>query len=410
MFRDKVESLIFLHTSDWHLGQRLYGKSRDEEHDEFLSYLLDIIVKRHVDLLLVSGDIFDVGFPSNRALHTYYGFLNRLKSTCCKQVIITGGNHDYASTLNSSREILNYLQIYVFGGAPKCPEDCIVDIFKNDKLVAQVGAVPFLRDGDIRLSEEAETVQEKADAVRKGITNYYNAVGEAFNEKENLLKIMCGHLFMHGGSLTGSERDIQIGNLGGIHLKDLPTDVDYWALGHIHKPQIVGGNNAVRYSGSPIPMDFSEKKDPKSVVLGEWSGNSLDLEVLPVPQFRSLNFMRGTLADIKVTLENLASSLALQPWCEILVEEEEYSTELIMSFRELIQQKWQCEIIKSAIIFKNDPTTELSTENLSDPETMDPIEVFKNIISSHPKEEQQELVQLFEELRSWHDDYKQHQN
>lgn len=84
----------FLHTSDWHLGQRFITQSREQEQQMALDWLLGVIQTEQVDALLVSGDIFDVGNPPLVAEEMYYTFLTRLKNTCCRHVVITGGNHD----------------------------------------------------------------------------------------------------------------------------------------------------------------------------------------------------------------------------------------------------------------------------------------------------------------------------
>ena len=73
-----------LHTSDWHLGQSFMGKSREEEHQAFLSWLLEVIETENIDVLIVAGDIFDTGTPPNYALELYYNFLTKLASSSCK--------------------------------------------------------------------------------------------------------------------------------------------------------------------------------------------------------------------------------------------------------------------------------------------------------------------------------------
>lgn len=82
-------SMKILHTSDWHLGQNFMGKSRLEEHEAFLSWLLNVVEDEEVDLLLVSGDIFDTGTPPNYAQELYYNFLTKLTHiTTLKSTIV----------------------------------------------------------------------------------------------------------------------------------------------------------------------------------------------------------------------------------------------------------------------------------------------------------------------------------
>ncbi|NPA82051.1 MAG: exonuclease subunit SbcD, partial [Epsilonproteobacteria bacterium] len=102
-----------LHTSDWHLGQLFMGQSREEEHKDFLNTLLEIIKKESIDLLLITGDIFDTSTPPIYAQKLYFNFLSALKETNCRKCIITAGNHDSISFLESFKEILSLLSIEI---------------------------------------------------------------------------------------------------------------------------------------------------------------------------------------------------------------------------------------------------------------------------------------------------------
>jgi len=90
-----------LHTSDWHLGQKFLSKDRIDEHQSALDWLRQTIIEQEIDVLLVSGDIFDIGNPPSYARHLYYRFLTSLQGTYCRHVVITGGNHDSPSMLNA---------------------------------------------------------------------------------------------------------------------------------------------------------------------------------------------------------------------------------------------------------------------------------------------------------------------
>ena len=114
-----------LHTSDWHIGHTFHGRRREEEFSAFLKWLSDTIREREIELLLVSGDVFDTSAPGNTALRMYYDFLNSLQGSLCRNVVITGGNHDSPSFLNAPRELLrSRLGIHIFGGGMKNPAEC----------------------------------------------------------------------------------------------------------------------------------------------------------------------------------------------------------------------------------------------------------------------------------------------
>ena len=97
-----------LHTSDWHLGQNFYSKSRAAEHQAFLDWLLETAQSHQVDAIIVAGDIFDTGSPPSYARELYNRFVVNLQQTGCHLVVLAG-NHDSVATLNESRDILAFL-------------------------------------------------------------------------------------------------------------------------------------------------------------------------------------------------------------------------------------------------------------------------------------------------------------
>ena len=127
-----------LHTADWHLGHRLHDQSQIEEQILFLSWIEGYIIDQKIDMLLISGDVFDTGSPSNQSLEMYYSFLVKLKATNCKSIIITGGNHDSPGTLNAPKHILDALSIKVVGKATENIEDEVFEIEINKEKVINI--------------------------------------------------------------------------------------------------------------------------------------------------------------------------------------------------------------------------------------------------------------------------------
>ena len=185
-----------LHTSDWHLGQNFIGKSRIEEHEAFLSWLLKTIKEKQIEVLLVSGDIFDTGTPSNYALELYYNFLKELSHIkTLITTIITAGNHDSISTLKAPKQLLGVLNVHVITSGDE-DENVIIPINKNDELKAIVCAVPFLRDSVIRQSLSGKTISQKEKLANSGIKDYYeNCYSKALELKKdkNIPIIAMGH-------------------------------------------------------------------------------------------------------------------------------------------------------------------------------------------------------------------------
>jgi DNA repair protein SbcD/Mre11 len=311
-----------LHTADWHLGKRLEQFERTTEHQMFLNWLLDFIHTNSIDVLLVAGDIFDSGNPSNEALKLYYDFLLKIKNTSCKSVIIIGGNHDSVSTLNAPKTLLQYLNIHVIGGVPENSEEQIIPVYNsNHQVELVIVAVPFLRDRDIRLSVSGESTEEREARIKQGISSHYqNLVQYILPYKEkNIPVIGSGHLYAAGAEPSDSEKEIHVGSLGQIAASQFPKEFDYIALGHLHRPQLVNKLEHIRYSGSPIALSFSENEDIKQVLVIETEqGKELQINKHEIPVFRKLIRLKGNLNELKdkITKINEVNS-ELPAWLEL---------------------------------------------------------------------------------------------
>ena len=280
-----------LHTADWHIGQRLHERQRHDEHKEFLNWLLHTIQEHKVELLLVSGDIFDTSLPSAEATNLYYEFLFRLYNETKTYTVIIAGNHDSPRHLEAPREFLKMGRIHVVGLAKK-PVDCVIRIPDENPRVA-VAAVPYLSENELE-PVSFETEIEKNERYRERLKKIY---ADCVSQMPTTLpKILMGHLFVDGGKETDSERNIQIGGASAIRATDLPDGVGYVALGHLHRPQAIEGSAyPIRYSGSPIPMRFNEANYRKKVYLLELStdGTLVLDEDIEIPIFKELCTVEG---------------------------------------------------------------------------------------------------------------------
>jgi exonuclease SbcD len=314
-----------LHTADWHLGHKLHEQSQVEEQFLFLNWIENYIIHTKIDILLISGDIFDSSAPSNLSLEMYYNFLMRLIKTTCKSIIITGGNHDSPSTLNAPKDILNALSIKVVGKATENIEDEVFKISINGEEVV-IGAVPYLRDGDIRRAVAGESFEELTDKYKAALINHYESSAKQceFINTSKAPVIAMGHLFAIGGSISDSEQNIYVGTLGHIGAEDFPTYFDYIALGHLHRSQIIGENNKVRYSGSPNILSFSEIDYDKKVIVLTIEGNKIsDIKDDVIPSFREFYRISGTIEECINQFPNIISNpYKLTPWVEIVLNEE----------------------------------------------------------------------------------------
>ena len=280
-----------LHTADWHIGQRLHERQRTHEHKAFLEWLLDTIQEHRVELLLVSGDIFDTSLPSAESTNLYYRFLYRLFDETDTYTVITAGNHDSPRHLEAPREFLKMGRIHVVGLANDA-DDCVFALPPDNPRVA-VAAVPYLSESDLRhLSYETEV--DRNERYREWFKTFYADCVAAMPAE--LPKILMGHLFVQGGKIGDSERNVQIGGATATHASDFPANVSYVALGHLHRPQTISGTDyPIRYSGSPIPMRFNEANYRKKVYLLELSddGTLIRDEEIEIPIFKELCTVEG---------------------------------------------------------------------------------------------------------------------
>ncbi|HWQ64254.1 MAG TPA: exonuclease SbcCD subunit D C-terminal domain-containing protein [Methanospirillum sp.] len=395
-----------LHTSDWHLGSSLAGKKRYDEEEAFLNWLISIIDRECIETLIVAGDIFDSGTPSNRALELYYRFLGRAGKTCCRHILITAGNHDSPTLLTAPQELLSALDIHVVGSIPLAAEDEVF-IFTNidNEPDLVVCAVPFLRDRDIRTAEAGESIEEKRCRLLAGIGNHYTQVcgiAELHRERlgKNLPILATGHLFAAGGCTVADDgvRDLAVGNLMQVSTSAFPACIDYLALGHLHQPQIVGGEPSRRYSGSPFMMGFGESDRCKEVLIVDISPE-MPVYVTPVivPRFRDLVQIHGDANYIRDKLGELIFS-GRPAWLEILLED----TGAGPSVRDelyRIAEGSAIEVLKVKLI-DPDTGTITSSHDQESLEELSPDEVFKRCLdeANEPEENREELIAAYHEV------------
>ncbi len=374
----------FLHSSDWHLGCSLFGKKRYDEQASFLLWLIELIQTEQIDIVLVSGDVFDSPVPSHRAQELYYDFLHKVSLTTCRHIVIIGGNHDSPSLLNAPAELLRYLNIHVRGCMTDVPEDEVI-VLKDEagEALAVVCAVPFLRERDLRLVEAGESNLDKEDKLTEGIMNHYRQVFEhASLLAQGLPVIAMGHLFVAGASLKEGEavRDLYIGNLAQIPGSIFPQELDYIALGHLHRQQSVSKRENLRYCGSPIPLSFTEAQTPKQVLIVDIENNQSSVREVEVPQKVRLYRIEGDWEKISSELQ----SLFLEPlpcWLDVNYTGADILPQLKQDILDLIADE-DIQLLR----LRNERITQkaLSKQKLEEAlDDLDPQEVFRRCLQMH---------------------------
>lgn len=404
-----------LHTSDWHIGRTLYGRKRTQEYEAFFDWLLDCLRTEGVEALLVAGDIFDTGTPSNQAQELYYRFLCRVAATGCRHVVVVAGNHDSPSLINAPREVLRRLHVHVVGAVTGEVADELVvldDAWGRPQVI--VCAVPYLRDRDIRRAEAGESLEDKGRKLIDGIGEHYRLVAEAALAQSaalggGLMIVGMGHLFASGGRTEEGDgvRELYVGNLGQVRTETFPACLAYLALGHLHGAQRLRGptldpasegrgEGHRRYCGAPLPMSFAEAGQGKVVLLVSVDADAVTVEERVVPGWQRLATVRGDWGEISARLTALAAEDEAI-WLEVLYQGEEVLADLPGQVRELIRgTQLECLRIKDLRLAARTLTRSTPEETLDDLQVG---EVFARCLLAHqvPLEQQAELIALFEE-------------
>jgi len=395
-----------LHTADWHIGKILHRQSLYDDISYFFDWLVQRITDEKIDLLLVSGDIFDLANPSNMDTKLYYQTLYRLSKTNVK-VIITGGNHDSISLLDAPSSLLDVLDITVVGGAKDDIHHEIIPITGNHGAVeCIVLAVPFLRDKDLRQSMQASEMADKSSFISEAIKQHYDKLVEMTVEKfgHSAPIIAMGHLYMQGSITSDSEREIHIGNLEGLDSKIIHPEIDYMALGHIHKPQKIGNKNNIRYSGSPVFLDFSERDYDKMVIEIEIEANEIkSITSVAIPKSREILKFTGDLTSVKNMLMEYQNKYPLTAFIEIEIQENEFDVLKIQAMEDMIDsiKSEEFKILKNRIIFNHTPDSLKMIQNESRTiQDLTPLDIFRQKLSENNLNEleMKELTEIYVSL------------
>ncbi|OLO03925.1 exonuclease SbcCD subunit D C-terminal domain-containing protein [Salinicola socius] len=324
-----------LHTADWHLGQSFHGQDRHVEHRAFLDWLLATLIERQPDALLIAGDIFDVVNPSLRAQELLYDFIVAAHAALpTLEIVMIAGNHDSGSRIELPAPLMKSLKTHALGRVHWLDDGrldsdhLLVPLHDADgTLKAWCLALPFLRP--------AEVTGGDVDDYREGIARVHGELVEAAEARRGpgQALVAMSHAHLQGAAVSeASERPIVIGGEESVPATLFPASIAYVALGHLHRPQQVG-EARIRYSGSPLPLDFSESHYPHQVLEFTLDGEALgEIETLPIPRHVALKRLGpGSVEEIEQALGELEPDAEFAdvdadfprdrwPWLEIRVD------------------------------------------------------------------------------------------
>lgn len=406
----------FIHTADWHLGNRMHDVDRKSEFENFFSWLKEEIMAEKAETLVISGDIYDTVNPPVDSRKQYIQFLASLCGTDCRNVVVVGGNHDSGNLLDSEKDILEILNIHVVGSlCGTSTEKMVFELFDMDGNVNGIcAAVPFARESELREFFDGEC--EDGSFSDKAFSALY---GKVFEEAKKLRGerqipiIATGHLYAADleGRFEGLNREVKtddgirvldvVGNLGSVHAGVFPKELDYVALGHIHYSTMVAKNPRIRYSGSPFVLGFDEANLPRHVLSVEVSSGEEPLvSKIEVPRFCEYRRISGDSKTIRTELSKYISKVSEKDtFIEIFYKKEigvnihEELEDIISALPEnvsVVSRKVQ----DSGMIFSSG----LGNFQMEELKTLSPEEIFKNLILSKSAsftENQNSVVEKF---------------
>lgn len=301
-----------LHTSDWHLGQTFHQFERSYEHQSFLSWLLDTLEREAIDGLLIAGDVFDNANPSAAAQSMLYGFLTEAHRRLPHlNMVLTAGNHDSPGRLEAPAPLLSLFDAKVVGLVNRDESEILVEQLvhplksQDGQVAAWCIAMPFLRIADV------PRVNDVNDAYTSGVEALYRQAFEVAKTKREVGQaiIAMGHCHMTGSETSDdSERRIVIGGAEALPATIFDDSIAYVALGHLHLPQKIKGNGTRRYSGSPLPMSFSEIHYPHQVVVIDLDGELVaEVREIRVPRTVDLHKVPASARPLDEVLAALSA-------------------------------------------------------------------------------------------------------
>ncbi len=286
-----------LHTSDWHVGKLLRGQSRADEHRRVLAEIVETAGREQVDVVLVAGDLFETAAPGPESEQIVYRALLDLAQVA--PVVVVSGNHDNPRRLQAVSPLLSLGRVTLLGHVARPDEGGVVTLDAGGTPL-RLALLPFVsKRGIVRADElmrdEAyelnQTYDERVRAIIASLCDGFTA---------DTVNVVCAHLFAAGGSMGGGERsahtvmDYSVGSLA------FPVSAQYVALGHLHRAQDIPGTTRIRYSGSPLQLDFGETADTKSVTVVDLEpGAPSAVREIPLDAGRRLRTLMGSVAELE---------------------------------------------------------------------------------------------------------------
>ena len=381
-----------LHTSDWHLGKKLEGLKRIEEQKKFIDTLEMIVREEEPKVILIAGDIFDTPNPSSEAESLFFDSLKKLSGSGKRAIVIIPGNHDSPERLSACKNLARDFGVIIY---EKPFEKKEVGKYGNFHLIKS-------SEGGITLDIEGEKIflyslpypselslNEEFDEEN----SYSKRIGEILKKGVERIpcdipKIIMTHIFITGSEGDGDEKAIELGGARGVALEDLP-EVDYIALGHIHRP-IKYTNKRAYYSGSPIEYRLTENKFAKKIFIADVNGGlSTEVKEIVLENYKPIKNYEVNGIDEGVAFSQ--KMIDSQEWIYLKIHTDTFIPNHLL--KEIRKNKNILEIIP---VTKNGEVTLDSVVDYGDLDIKNAfVEFYKSFDEGEPQEETINLFMKF---------------
>ncbi|HEX6970583.1 MAG TPA: exonuclease SbcCD subunit D [Micromonosporaceae bacterium] len=377
-----------LHTSDWHVGKVLKGRSRLTEQVAVLTQVVEIAHAEQPDLIIVAGDLYDTAAPTPDATRIVTRALSALRGTGARVVAI-GGNHDNGPALDALRPWAEAAGVTLRGSVRDNAADHRIEGVTADGERWRLAALPFLSQRyavravemyDLTGAEANQTYADHIARLIAALTHDFDAA--------DAVNLVTAHLTVVGGRLGGGEREAHSVLGYAVPATVFPAAAHYVALGHLHRAQQVPGACPIRYSGSPLAVDFGEEENLPSVTVVEVSAQTAaKVREVPITAATPLRSVRGSLAE----LAEIARSGQPEAWLRVYVREAPRAG-LREEVQELLPNALEVRIDPELLPVRDAPSRTASRAGRS------PRDLFADYLASRGHAEDDGVRELFDEL------------
>lgn len=283
-----------LHTSDWHLGRSFGDFNLLDEQRCFVDWLVEAAEAEQAELVVIAGDLHDRAVPPAAAVSLFSDAVRRLRAVGA-EVVAIAGNHDSGERIDAFDGLVDAGGIIIRGGY-RSASAVTVRHYSDGPLA--IVALPFLEPLMAPLETRHDILGEAASPRLSHEAVLAHAIDQArANLPDGVRSIALAHAFVTGAAPSDSERELAVGDSGMVSA-DIFDPFDYVALGHLHRPQLVGGAEHIRYSGSPLPYSFGERHQKVVVSLDLAADGSISAKEIPIEVGRGVATVKGSFDEL----------------------------------------------------------------------------------------------------------------